>query len=98
MAPAAASQLIFESVGMEDNTKVATAATATKTAVQVAWLDTAFSPIEMLRMADPETKTQSVDNNQVSTTACRLDRMVDGSIAYTRGKPLRIPHAQCART
>ena len=35
MAPAAASQLIFERVGMEDNTNVATAATATNTAVQV---------------------------------------------------------------
>ena len=98
MAPAAASQLIFESVGMEDNTKVATAATATKTAVQVAWLEMALSPIEILRMADPETKTQSVNKTQVSTTACGLDRIVDGLIAYTRGKPLRISHAQCART
>jgi len=68
MAPAAANQLIFESVGMEDNTKVATAATATNTAVQVTWLETALSPIEMLRMADPETNTQSVDD-EVSTIA-----------------------------
>jgi virulence-associated protein VapD len=71
MAPAAASQLIFESVGMDDNTKVATAATATNTAVQVAWLETAFSPMEMLRMADPETNTQSVVA-EVSTTAHRF--------------------------
>ena len=71
MAPAAASQLIFERVGMEDNTNVATAATATNTAVQVAWLETALSPMEMLRMADPDTNTQSV-NTVVNTTAHRL--------------------------
>lgn len=71
MAPAAASQLIFESVGMEDNTKVATAATATKTAVHIAWLETALSPMEMLRMADPETNTQSV-YTKVSKAASSL--------------------------
>jgi hypothetical protein len=74
MAPAAASQLIFESVGMEDNTKVATAATATNTAVQVACPETALSPMEMLRMADPETNTQSV-NAEVSTIAHCLEQM-----------------------
>lgn len=67
-APAAASQLIFESVGIEHSTKVATAATATNTAVQVALLETALSPMEMLKMADPETNTQSVVT-QVSMTA-----------------------------
>jgi hypothetical protein len=79
MAPAAASQLIFESVGMEDNTNVATAATATNTAVQVAWLETALSPMETLRMADPETKTQSVDD-QVSTATYLLDLTADGEL------------------
>ena len=79
MAPAAASQLIFERVGMEDNTNVATAATATNTAVQVAWLETALSPMEMLRMADPETKTQSVDD-EVSTATYLLDLTADGEL------------------
>jgi len=75
-APAAASQLIFESVGIEHRRKVATAATATNTAVQVALLDTALSPMETLKMADPETNTQSL-RDEVSTIAYRPDRMED---------------------
>jgi hypothetical protein len=59
IAPPAASQLTFDSVGIEVKIKHATAPTATYTAVQVPCSDTAFSPIEKLRMAEPVTKTQS---------------------------------------
>lgn len=61
IAPHAASQLTFDSVGMEVRRKHATAPTATYAAVQVPCSDTALSPIEKLRMAEPVTKTQSED-------------------------------------
>lgn len=44
---------------MEVRRKHATAPTATYAAVQVPCSDTALSPIEKLRMAEPVTKTQS---------------------------------------
>ena len=59
MAPPAASQLTFDSVGTEVKIKHATALTATNAAVQVPCSDTALSPIERLRMAEPLTKIQS---------------------------------------
>lgn len=61
MAPPAASALTFDSVGIEANIRPATAATAMNIAVQVACPDTTLSPIERLRIAEPETKTQSED-------------------------------------
>jgi hypothetical protein len=72
MAPAAASQLIFASVGIEHMIQVAMAATATNNAVHVAWLVTALSPIETLRMAEPVTKIQSKDP---SVSAIARDRL-----------------------
>lgn len=57
--PIQASQLIRPRVRMLPPTSPMAAATATKTDVQVAWLDTAFKPIEMLSMPDPATKVQS---------------------------------------
>lgn len=68
-APAAASQLIFDNVGIEERIKVVTAATAMKMAVHAPWLDTALSPIEMLKSAEPETNTQSIPTINVSTAA-----------------------------
>ena len=61
IAPTAASQLTFDNVGIEVRIKAATAPTATYAAVQVPCSDTALSPIEKLRMAEPVTKTQSED-------------------------------------
>lgn len=54
--PAAASQLIFDSVRIEARQTAAMAATATKIAVHTAWSETAFSPIDKLKMLDPATK------------------------------------------
>ena len=66
IAPAAASPLTFDSVGIEAKIRHATVATAMNIAVQVACLDTALSPIERLRIAEPETKTQS-EGMRIST-------------------------------
>ena len=70
-APAAASQLNFDSVGMEVRIQATTAATATNTAVQVPCSDTALSPIDTLRMAEPATKIQSeVPNISIVQREC----------------------------
>ena len=61
IAPPAASALTFDSVGIEANIRPAMAVTAMNAAVQVACPETALSPIERLRIAEPETKTQSED-------------------------------------
>jgi hypothetical protein len=73
IAPAAASQLIFASVGIEQRVQVIIAATATYTAVHVAWLETALSPIETLRIAEPETKIQSRDPSISAIARNHLD-------------------------
>jgi hypothetical protein len=51
--PIHASQVILPSVRMLLRPNPAMAATAAKTAVHVAWVETAFRPIEMPRMAEP---------------------------------------------
>ena len=58
-APAAASQLSFDKVGIEVKHQATIAATATNTAVHVPWLVIALRPIDTLRMAEPATKIQS---------------------------------------
>jgi hypothetical protein len=73
MAPAAASQLIFASVGIEHIVQVIMAATATNNAVHVAWLVTALSPIETLRIAEPVTKIQSKDSSVSAIVRDRLN-------------------------
>jgi hypothetical protein len=59
MTPIHASQLMRDKVLMLESPKPKTAATATKTAVQAPWLDTALRPMERLSMPAPDTKTQS---------------------------------------
>ena len=54
--PTQASQLIFESVRILPRIKAATAATATKIAVQAPWVETALRPMEILSIPDPATK------------------------------------------
>lgn len=58
-APAAASQLSFDRVGIEVRHQATIAATATNTAVHVPWLEIALRPIDTLRMAEPATNIQS---------------------------------------
>jgi hypothetical protein len=58
-APAAASQLNFDRVGIEVRIQATTAAATMNTAVQVPCSDTALSPIDTLRIAEPATKIQS---------------------------------------
>lgn len=60
-APAAASQLSFDRVGIDVKHQATTAATATNTAVQVPWLEIALRPIDTLKMAEPATNIQSGD-------------------------------------
>lgn len=57
--PSQASQLSLPSVRILANMNPVMAATATKTAVQVPWFDTALKPIETLNIADPQTNVQS---------------------------------------
>jgi hypothetical protein len=51
--PIQASQVIRPSVRMLLRPNPTMAATAAKAAVHVAWVETAFKPIEMPRMAEP---------------------------------------------
>jgi len=51
--PIMASQVIRPRVRMLDSMNTMTNATATKTAVQVLWLESALRQIEMLNIADP---------------------------------------------
>jgi hypothetical protein len=60
VAPTHASQVSLASVWMLAKLNPTMAATATNTAVHVAWLDTALSPMEMPSMPEPATKIQSV--------------------------------------
>lgn len=64
--PTQASQLILPSVRMLARQKMAMAATATKTAVQVPCSDKAFNAMDMLSIADPATKIQSDGKIDVS--------------------------------
>lgn len=52
-SPIHASQVIRPSVRMLLHTNPRIAATAAKTAVHVAWVETAFKPIEIARIAEP---------------------------------------------
>lgn len=54
--PIHASHEIFPRVRILPKTKATIAATATYTAVQVAWLDTAFKPIEIPSIPEPAVK------------------------------------------
>ena len=47
---------------MLDRQNPMTAATATKIAVQVPWVETALRPIDMPSMPEPETNIQSTQN------------------------------------
>ena len=58
-APIQATQLIRARVCILENVNAIMAATATKTAVQVAWSDRALNEIEMLRRPEPPEKIQS---------------------------------------
>lgn len=57
--PTQASQLILPRVLILAKRKPTTAPTTTKTAVHVAWLETAFRPMETLSMPEPAMKVQS---------------------------------------
>lgn len=57
--PTHATQVILPSVRMLPSAQAATKATTMKTAVHAPWLETAFSPMEVLTMPDPEQKIQS---------------------------------------
>lgn len=59
--PTHASQEIRCRVWMLENRKSIIAATATNTAVHVPWRESAFNAIEMLTIADPATKIQTVE-------------------------------------
>lgn len=85
IAPPAASQLTFDSVGIEVKIKPATAPTATNAAVQVPCSDTAFSPIEKLKMAEPVTKTQSED---IIVSTVQNEQRKLRSYPYTGKTPL----------
>lgn len=84
IAPPAASQLTFDSVGIEVKIKPATAPTATNAAVQVPCSDTALSPIEKLRMAEPVTKTQSED---IFVSTVQKEHRQLRSYSYTGKRP-----------
>ena len=84
IAPPAASQLTFDSVGIEVKIKPATAPTATYAAVQVPCSDTALSPIEKLRMAEPVTKTQSED---IFVSTIQKEHRQLRSYSYTGKRP-----------
>ncbi|KAI6765942.1 hypothetical protein HG530_007012 [Fusarium avenaceum] len=60
ITPTHASQLMRPKVLMLESTKPSTAATATNTAVQAPWFETALRPIERPSMPAPETNTQSI--------------------------------------
>jgi hypothetical protein len=66
VAPIQASQEIRPSVRILASDAAAMAATATKTAVHVALLETAFKPIEVPSMPDPVTNIQSAQCEYVS--------------------------------
>lgn len=51
--PNSARAVIRPSVRMLESTKTMTKATATKTAVHTAWVDSALKAMEMLSMAEP---------------------------------------------
>ena len=85
IAPPAASQLTFDSVGIEVKIKPATAPTATNAAVQVPCSDTALSPIEKLKMAEPVTKTQSED---IIVSTVQNEQRKLRSYPYTGKTPL----------
>lgn len=57
--PTQASQLILPRVRMLAKRKPTMAPTTTKMAVHVAWLETAFKPIETLSIPEPAMKVQS---------------------------------------
>lgn len=57
--PAQASQLIRPNVRILAKIKPAIAATTMNIAVQVPWEETAFSPMDTLNIAEPQTKVQS---------------------------------------
>lgn len=59
VAPTHASQVSLASVWMLARLNPIMAATATNTAVHVAWLDTALRPMEIPSMPEPATKIQS---------------------------------------
>lgn len=57
--PTHARKLMRSSVRMLANENPTIAATATKAAVQVAWVERAFKAMEMLSKAEPETKVKT---------------------------------------
>lgn len=59
MTPTQASQVIRPSVWILQKMKPMTAATATKTAVQAPWSESALRAMEMLSIPEPATKIQS---------------------------------------
>lgn len=59
ITPAHAAQVIRDKVRMLEIRNAAMAATATKTAVQVAWDEMALSPVAVLTMPDPAQNVQS---------------------------------------
>lgn len=56
MTPTSANQLTRDKVRIDEKQTATTAAIATKTAVQVPWLERVFRLIETPSKADPETK------------------------------------------
>lgn len=60
LMPIHASQVIRPNVRMLDSPNTMIAAVPTNTAVQIAWLDTAFKAIDILSMPEALAKTRSV--------------------------------------
>ena len=79
--PTHAIHLIFPSVRMLARINEMMAATATNTAVQVPWDETAFSPIDVLSIPEPEQNTQTVmhslDVDEPRQSSCKGDRLTD---------------------
>lgn len=66
--------------------KPTTAATTTKTAVHVAWADTAFKPIEVPSIPEPAMKVQSKNGILVSKLSSGKLNFIHLEMGYTHTK------------
>lgn len=104
--PTQAIQPILWSVCMLARLKATIAATATKTAVQVACMEMALRAIETLNMADPDIKMKTADKELVwkrdSVPHSRKGKSIKGWIwkegSYRDRRPRPISHDQHGRT
>lgn len=83
MTPTHASQVIRPRVWILQKMKPMIAATATKTAVQAPWTDSALRAIEMLSIPEPATKIQSWLHISFAGCSVRLRTLLTEDISHT---------------